>query len=461
VQLIRTRQVRTRQQDSALRWVRRGIWLYLWLLIFDGALRKWVVPHSTSGVIALSRDPVAIAIYWFAYRSHTINGRGLMSIVAIGIAMMLLAGIQVMLGIVSIPIMLYGLRSYVLHLPLIPIMRQALTAEDVRKVGRFFMLLSVPMLLLVVAQFRAPPNAPLNAGAGENSGQIETANGHIRPAGSFSFGTGTAEFYPLVLAFATASYLRGRKYPRTLASVAVCAAILVIPFTGSRGLLFAEILIAISAFFAVGRNIKILIPIAGILIIFGLAAITFFQFSVTQEALATFVARWQQAKGDDRPDQMAADRSVKPIFDAIIELENASLIGQGLGLGSSYAASLRHAGGRFLLAESEVPRLIEEAGLLGLVFFAFRFVLGLQIVVVSYRVAARSALPFLLAAATVPNLILAPMEQPTSLGFIIFGSGLVSATASRELKRHSRLRSAGRRIERATTFKDVIPQAIA
>src|SRR5258708_2827447 len=41
--------------------IRRLIWLYFWLLIFEGALRKWVVP-SLSSVLLLARDPVVIAI---------------------------------------------------------------------------------------------------------------------------------------------------------------------------------------------------------------------------------------------------------------------------------------------------------------------------------------------------------------------------------------------------------------
>jgi len=38
------------------------IWLYFWLLIIEGALRKWIVP-SLSNPLLIIRDPVVILIY--------------------------------------------------------------------------------------------------------------------------------------------------------------------------------------------------------------------------------------------------------------------------------------------------------------------------------------------------------------------------------------------------------------
>ena len=51
------------------------IWLYVVLLIFEGALRKWVLP-SLSDPLLIIRDPVAIGIYLMALSSgrFTING---------------------------------------------------------------------------------------------------------------------------------------------------------------------------------------------------------------------------------------------------------------------------------------------------------------------------------------------------------------------------------------------------
>ena len=45
--------IQTRQRIKTL------IWIYFWLLIFEGALRKWFLP-SLSSPLLLVRDPVAL-----------------------------------------------------------------------------------------------------------------------------------------------------------------------------------------------------------------------------------------------------------------------------------------------------------------------------------------------------------------------------------------------------------------
>ena len=53
--------------DKTLRNLKRLIWLYFWLLIFEGSFRKWVLPQF-SDILLVIRDPVAIAIYFLAFR---------------------------------------------------------------------------------------------------------------------------------------------------------------------------------------------------------------------------------------------------------------------------------------------------------------------------------------------------------------------------------------------------------
>ena len=46
--------------------LRRLIWLYFWLLMFEGALRKWVPPLSAPLLVV--RDPLVLLIYFHAVR---------------------------------------------------------------------------------------------------------------------------------------------------------------------------------------------------------------------------------------------------------------------------------------------------------------------------------------------------------------------------------------------------------
>src|SRR4051794_16073452 len=61
-----------RKRANALLWAKRGIYWYFWLLILEGALRKWVFPQF-SAPIALARDPVVLFIYWQAFRARRIK----------------------------------------------------------------------------------------------------------------------------------------------------------------------------------------------------------------------------------------------------------------------------------------------------------------------------------------------------------------------------------------------------
>lgn len=44
---------------------RMAIWIYLFLLIFEGAIRKWVLPQLATPLL-LVRDPIVIWLYCIA-----------------------------------------------------------------------------------------------------------------------------------------------------------------------------------------------------------------------------------------------------------------------------------------------------------------------------------------------------------------------------------------------------------
>ena len=46
--------------------IKKLIWVYFLLLLFEGALRKWFFPSLSQGLLIV-RDPIAIWIYYIAY----------------------------------------------------------------------------------------------------------------------------------------------------------------------------------------------------------------------------------------------------------------------------------------------------------------------------------------------------------------------------------------------------------
>ena len=60
------------ESDLAYRMCRRAIWLYLVLLIFEGALRKWFLP-SLATPLLLVRDPIAIYLVYEGFRHRWLD----------------------------------------------------------------------------------------------------------------------------------------------------------------------------------------------------------------------------------------------------------------------------------------------------------------------------------------------------------------------------------------------------
>src|ERR1044072_8882223 len=56
-------------RSGTIRNIRRLIWLYLWLLIFEGSFRKWILPEFSAPLL-LIRDPVVLVIYFLAFRAR-------------------------------------------------------------------------------------------------------------------------------------------------------------------------------------------------------------------------------------------------------------------------------------------------------------------------------------------------------------------------------------------------------
>src|SRR5688572_33018688 len=165
--------------------VKRLIWLYFFLLIFEGTFRKWILPQF-SDVLLVVRDPVVLAIYFLAIKARVFPRNNY--ILALGIIGILswLVSLVVLEPYLSLkPLILvtgFGFRSNFLHLPLIFVVGRVLTQEDVLKLGKWVVIGLIPMCVLLAIQFTAAPDSFINrtAGLGESQ-QITAGGGTIRP----------------------------------------------------------------------------------------------------------------------------------------------------------------------------------------------------------------------------------------------------------------------------------------
>lgn len=426
------------REARALKRVRFLIFGYLVLLLVEGSLRKWILPQLSNAILII-RDPVAVAIYYYAIRARVFRWNTFV------IALLVIALLSCLTSVVSLfpylplkTILLvtaYGVRSDFLHLPLIFIFAQVLNFEDVKRIGWWTILLMIPMGLLMALQFRASPEAFINRTAGLGDGQqINTSGGKIRPPGSFSFISGAIFYLSSATAFLLHAALSKLPYKTWLLVAAGLSLLVAVGVSGSRGAVLAVGLVIASlglimvvrpsAMTSFGRN----------LLICALVALVATQVPIFWEGIGVLAERFTEAAAGDS-DRTVASGLISRVFegftDAARAVPVAPVLGYGLGIGTNGGARLLVGQPLFLLTEGEWTRILLESGpILGLGFLIWRAALVCRIGYLAFRqLALGNTLPIVLFNAGVFALLNGSLGQPTSAGFAVVLNGLCLAAA--------------------------------
>ena len=175
--------------------IRLLLWLYLFLLVFEGALRKWFLPFLSTPLL-LVRDPVAfLAVFWAWPLLREYWWPRLQPLFIISIVAFVLA---IYVGHGDWFTALFGSRIFLFQLPLIFVFPLVLNADDVKQFSVAILWMCIPMAILIAAQSVNLPNHILNIGVGgKGTSVFDGAAGKFRPPGTFSFTTGVASFFTL------------------------------------------------------------------------------------------------------------------------------------------------------------------------------------------------------------------------------------------------------------------------
>ena len=405
--------------------LKKLFWAYFLLLIFEGALRKWVAP-GLSAPLLLIRDPVGLLILLEAFRTNRWPSRwsGVAGILAVGF--LLLGAIQII--VVNNPLIaaLYGLRSYLLPFPVAFVMGENLTAEDLRSFGRWTLWILLPMTALEIAQYMAPPGSFLNRGAYEGAKQLYYVGSHVRASGTFSFVAGAASYSPLAGAFILYGLLNNNFVRKWLLWAAAGAVILSIPMIGARTVVFE--LAGVVACMGVatllgasqlGKIFKIAAPIVAVFLLISL-------LPVFSKATRSFETRYTEA---NRIEGGSVQRAVvnRALLPQFYQLETADYtknpIGIGMGQGAAAVAKLATGRVTFITGEGELGRVMTELGpITGVAFMLFRLILALLFLTQALAEARKmEPLALLLAPLTAIALIYNVCEQPAEQGFMVIG----------------------------------------
>ncbi|MEO6870625.1 MAG: hypothetical protein ABI233_00220 [Chthoniobacterales bacterium] len=419
--------------------IRRLIWLYLALLIFEGALRKWIVPQFSAPLLIV-RDPVAILIYLLAMRARVFPfNTYVISLVLIALSSWA-AGIIVLSQFVALKTALlitaYGVRCDFLHLPLIFIIPAVMDLEDVKRVGWWTIVGMIPMALLMAWQFTASPDSFINTVAGGEGMQLGAGGGKIRPPGPFSFISGTVYYLSATAAFMLHAVLSKLPYRTWLLAAAGASLLVGMAVSGSRSTVLAVgVVVASLALIVLVR--PALVGKLGRSIV--LAAVVLWLISylpIFQQGLGILSDRF--AEGAESSDTTMVHGLVARVADGFIQgaevITRTPLGGFGLGVGTNGGANFLVGHAEFLLAENEWSRILLESGpILGAAFLIWRCAITFRIGRLAYRqLTYGNTLPLFLFSAAFFVLLEGPFGQPTSLGFAVVLAGLSLAARNPE-----------------------------
>ena len=415
--------------------IKKGVWLYFWLLIFEGALRKWVLPGLSEPLLVI-RDPLAI---WLIYKCliHKIWQPNRFVIWMWGVTILSFAA-SLIFGHGNLVVAVYGLRITLIHFPLIFLIGKVLNKNDVLKLGRMVLWLNIGMTLLVGIQFFSSQSAWVNIGVGgdlQGSG-FAGASGFYRVPGTFSFTNGLSLFYGLVAAFifyfwATLGKLKINKLLLVISSFALLAAI---PLSISRTVFFQIVLSILFLFTIIGKDPRIIKSIIAVFIIISGLYFILGNFEFFETATAAFLDRFSNASAvEGGVEGTLVDRFLGGLVGAVTD-EGASLLGLGLGMGTNAGAKLMMGGRDFLIAEAEWSRLIGEMGyLLGLITIFIRGGVVMNLLHKAWKALRNdNKLPWMLMSFGTIILLQGQWAQPTALGFSAFIGGLAISSLNED-----------------------------
>ncbi len=408
--------------------IKKLIWAYFLLLLFEGALRKWFLPGLSQGLLII-RDPIVIWIYYLAYAQGVfpINNKYLQKCLqwVIGAAI-----ISFLINQTHPFTIAYGARTNLLHFPLLFIMGRVLNWEDVMQFGKAFLLLAGPMTWVVAQQFQADADDIINTAAGGTGSQLETSGGKVRASGTFTFVSGIVFYYCFTVSYIIYGFLIKNAFPKWMLYLGTSTTLLAMVTAGSRAVIAESLqVVACFAFLAYYKPNEFGRITASVFGFSTLALILYSQVDLFKEGLVFLSLRFEEAANvEGTPIEAYFNRYYQIITAPYHYSLFIDLFGNGLGSATRAGSML---GGTYGFAENSWARAITENGvIIGSMFLVWRVwvtkdLLGCCI----QSVKKGNYLAIFLFGAAAPVLLFGLLGQPTNLGFATFGSGLCLAAA--------------------------------
>jgi hypothetical protein len=315
----------------------RAVKIALVLVILEGVLRKWVLPQATQ-LIYFLKDFVLLGAYLRYFSSRNLSRftirQDIVHVLLILIFLWCLP--QIWNPSLGSPIIGFlGFKNYFFYVPLIGILPSLFcSVEELYRFIRTYLFILIPVGLLAIAQFFAPPDSPLNVYAWGDSGPDVVLGGNnqsVRVTGSFSYITGYTTYLTLCLALLMPLLSINQIPFWQWVTIAEFLLIAITSFmTGARGLISTSLLFFIGYFIIEGignlagvyQNLKkLVIPV--------LMSIVIIQWRF-QSAIDSF---WVRVTSNNDMSSRITDTFIEPFINFKFKEFD------GYGIGSTFQAN--------------------------------------------------------------------------------------------------------------------------
>jgi hypothetical protein len=428
----------------------RLIWAVMFLVVCEGALRKWAFPGVQQQIYLLKDALLMLAYLGFLFArppagAHLSAMTGLKSLVMMTLVYF---GLQVWNpNSPSILLSLFGFKNYLLYVPLAFVVPNMFSSsEDVERKLQKYACLMIPFAALGLVQFAFPPDHWINGYVSNDSENLrmasmfgESSSEHARTSGTFPFTGGYTTFLSAMVclgaALATNKKWRisGNLWPLLLVVVSIAAMFT----TGSRGPIYYLIITSPLMFF-IWRSAG-LVPMTMMLRIVAMWAIITVAISLLSSG-AIEAYQYRAAHADD-----PVDRILAPITEAYRVLGETPIIGTGMA--STHGAAINIMGTdsfwwlQGVFVEPETGRILQETGIIGFILiYAARVWLLLKAITlgVRFRTPLYAAMSGAIAAFFAQFLYGIVVNNPTAGIYYWFAAGLLFGMYRLELQKSAR-----------------------
>ncbi|WP_448562191.1 hypothetical protein [Trichothermofontia sp.] len=357
---------------SAISW-RRSLSVVMVLVIFEGVLRKWVLPQA-SDLLYFVKDLVLLGAYlrYFVFSRHeklpSPSAKSfLITFLGLSAAWCVFQAFNPKLG--SPIVGIFGLRGYFFYVPLMWMVAHWFrSSAEFFNFLRWYLLLAIPVCLLGTLQFISPPSSWLNVYAG---GIDPTATfgqtGNVRITGTFPYISGYTSYLSFCFAILVPLVTTQQpKFWQNLTYIELALVVINALMTGSRGvILFQLIFLSLYLLIAVLQSPKILMQYIWRFTLPIVILISLIQFRY-RSALDAFAYRWS------RTSDHLVNRTLGDITGPLYYLPHVDIDGYGTGATHQAVNRLRSVlelplGETLPPSEAEMGRILLEIGPIGFI----------------------------------------------------------------------------------------------